>query len=406
MSRGSEFSRLIQVECNLMSLSVPISSASDNPSLTLGREIAAGARILVAMSGGVDSALTAVLLRRAGYRCVGINMRTYHPTAAEKAGGRKFQTCCSPEDASDARSVALGEEFPFYVLDLEEDFHEAVVQPFIQDYLQGRTPNPCVLCNNHLKLGLLLDKARLYGCDYVATGHYAQVIENSATGRMELHRAADLSKDQTYYLFGLNQEQLQRFLCPLGGMLKTEVRQLAREAGLEVADKPDSMEICFVPGNDYRAFLRSRVEAKAIQPGNIVTQDGRVLGGHEGVAYYTVGQRRGLNVSSAVPLYVIDLLPEENLVVVGPAEQTLNSGLLCDRMNWIAIEPPTRPLEATAQIRYRHQPASCTIVPKNDGSCEVRFAEPQRSVTRGQAVVFYDGPSVLGGGWIREAVRS
>jgi len=373
--------------------------------LTLGRDVSPGARFLVAMSGGVDSALTAVLLRRQGFECVGINMRTYHPTAAEKASGRKFQTCCSPEDAFDARSVALAEEFPFYVLDLEEDFHTAVVQPFINDYLQGRTPNPCVLCNNHLKLGLLLDKAHLYGCDYVATGHYAQVVENAETGRVELRRAADRNKDQTYYLFGLTQQQLRRFVCPLGGMLKSEVRELAREAGLDVAEKPDSMEICFVPGNDYRAFLRSRVEAGAIQPGNIVTTDGRAVGRHEGIAYYTVGQRRGLNVGSAVPLYVIDILADENLVVVGTQDETLSGGLVCDRMNWVGIARPDGPITAQAQIRYRHEPAECTVTRREDGTCDVQFAQPQRSVTRGQAVVFYHGDSVLGGGWITEAVR-
>ncbi|MGI8905848.1 MAG: tRNA 2-thiouridine(34) synthase MnmA [Candidatus Sumerlaeaceae bacterium] len=368
--------------------------------LTLGREIPVTSRILVAMSGGVDSALTAVLLRREGFECVGINMRTYHPNEADVASGRKFQTCCSPEDAGDARAVALGEDFPFYVLDLEKEFHAAVVQPFIRNYLQGLTPNPCVLCNNHLKLGVLLEKARLYGCDYVATGHYARVIENGVTGRTELHRAADLSKDQTYYLFGLRQDQLQRFICPLGGLQKSTVRQLAREYGLEVAEKPDSMEICFVPGNDYRTFLRGKVEAEAIQPGAIVTIDGDVLGRHEGIAFYTIGQRKGLGISSATPMYVVDILPEENLVVVGAAEQTMSDGLVCERMNWVAIESPRLAIEASAQIRYRHAAAPCVVTPLTDGRFEVRFQERQRSVTPGQAVVFYEGDSVLGGGWI------
>lgn len=371
-----------------------------HPSIDYGRTIPAGSRVLVAMSGGVDSALTAVLLRRAGHQCVGINMRTYHPNQEDIQSGRKFQTCCSPEDAGDARAVALDEEFPFYVLDLEKQFHEAVVEPFINDYLHGRTPNPCVLCNNHLKLGLLMDKARLYGCDYVATGHYARIIENTATGRMEMHRAADKGKDQTYYLFGLSQDQLRRFLCPLAGMTKPQVRELSREYGISVAEKPDSMEICFVPGNDYRVFLRKRVAEGAIQPGKIVTLDGRELGTHEGTAYYTIGQRKGLGISTPLPMYVVDLLPEENLVVVGTADQTTSPGLECSRMNWVAIPEPHTPINTTAQIRYRHQPVPCQVLPLGGGRFQVNFTDPVRSVTPGQAVVFYDGESVLGGGWI------
>lgn len=375
---------------------------SPTPAIHLGRDVPPGSRILVAMSGGVDSALTAVLLRRAGYECVGINMRTYHPTADDVQSGRKFQTCCSPEDAGDARAVALDEEFPFYVLDLEKQFHAAVVEPFINDYLHGRTPNPCVLCNNHLKLGLLIEKARLYGCDYVATGHYARIIENTTTGRMEMHRAADVAKDQTYYLFGLRQDQLRKFLCPLAGMTKPEVRELSRQYGISVAEKPDSMEICFVPGNDYRKFLQKRVADGAIPPGKIVTTDGRELGTHEGIAFYTVGQRKGLGITTPAPYYVIDILPEENLVVVGPAEQTTSPGLICSRMNWVAIEKPTAPFRTSAQIRYRHHPASCELIPLEDGRYQVNFDEPQRSVTPGQAVVFYNKESVQGGGWIDE----
>ncbi len=392
------------VASSVMSNATSHTPANHSPvsALDFGRDMAPDARILVAMSGGVDSALTAVLLRREGFECVGINMRTYHPNEDDIKSGRKFQTCCSPEDAGDARAVALDENFPFYVLDLEKQFHAAVVEPFINDYLHGRTPSPCVLCNNHLKLGVLLEKAKLYGCHYVATGHYARIRENKTTGRMEMWRAADRGKDQTYYLFGLRQDQLRRFLCPLGNMTKPQVRELSREYDITVADKPDSMEICFVPGNDYRKFLRQRVDEGAIAPGNIVTTDGRVLGTHQGTADFTIGQRKGLNISHPVPLYVLDILPEQNLVVVGTAEQTTSPGLVCGRTNWIAIEKPTAPLRTTAQIRYRHTPATCEIVPVGKDRFEVKFDEPQRSVTPGQAVVFYEGDSVLGGGWIEQ----
>jgi tRNA-specific 2-thiouridylase len=390
-----------------MAVPSSIATLTDLPALSLGRTIAPGTRILVAMSGGVDSALAATLLQRAGLQVVGVNMRTYHPTAAEKASGRKFQTCCSPEDAADARAVADAGDFPFYVLDLEKEFHRDVVAPFIADYLAGRTPNPCVLCNNHLKLGTLLDKAHLWGCDYVATGHYARIEENAVTGRVDMRMALDLGKDQTYYLFGLRQDQLRKMICPLGEMTKPVVRGLSRELGLEVHDKPDSMEICFVPGNDYREFLRSRVGEGAIVPGAIVTEDGRVLGQHGGVALFTVGQRKGLGITAAGgPWFVVDLLPEENLVVVGPEDATLAAGLVMERTNWIAREAPALGEEVACQarIRHRHTPAAATVRRSAEGMdrFEVRFEGPQRSVTRGQACVLYDGDRTLGGGWIVE----
>jgi len=353
------------------------------------------------MSGGVDSALTAALLRRAGYECVGVNMRVHAPTEARSAQ-RKFQSCCSPEDAMDARAVAMRESIPFYVLDLEREFETAVVRPFIAEYLAGRTPNPCVLCNNHLKLGVLLAKAHTWGCQYVATGHYARVVENPETGRMELRRARDSHKDQTYYLFGLTQEQLRHLVCPLGTFRKTEVRELAREFGLAVHDKPDSQEICFVPGNDYRAFLRSHVREGLVRPGSIVRTDGTVVGRHEGIAFYTVGQRRGLGLAAGEPLYVVALLPEENLVVVGTREETLAHTFTCRGVNWVALAPPHHAIRAEVQIRYRSCPASATIEPLDTEARTVRvtFDIPQRAITPGQAAVFYDAERVLGGGWI------
>lgn len=366
--------------------------------LLTGRKIAPGTRILVAMSGGVDSAVTACLLKREGFECVGINMRTH--TTRPSDASQRFQSCCSPEDAADARAVAARLDMPFFVLDLEREFDREVIQPFIKDYLQGRTPNPCVLCNNHLKLGVLLDKANAWGCDYIATGHYARVEEDEASGRAWLLRGSDPRKDQSYYLFGLTQPQLRRLVCPLGAMDKPQVRELAREFGLPVHDKPDSQEICFVPQNDYRAFLRSRVGDGLLSPGNIVTRDGIVLGHHAGTPNYTIGQRRGLGIASERPLYVIDILPEQNLVVVGHDEETLCDTLTCEGLNWVCVEAPLDDLRCEVQIRYRHAAAPAVVKAAADGKVEVRFDSPQRAITPGQAAVFYSEDKLLGGGWI------
>lgn len=370
--------------------------------LDLGRPIPKGTRILVAMSGGVDSSLTAVLLRRAGYECVGVNMHTYTPDTAASAQ-KQFQACCSPDDARDARAAAEIAGIPFYVLDLEREFEQSVILPFMRDYASGRTPNPCVLCNNFVKLGALLEKAQLWGCEYVATGHYVRVVENSDTGRMELHRARDGAKDQSYYLFGLRQDQLRKLVCPLGELTKAQVRELARELGLSVHAKPDSQEICFVPHGNYRHFLLQRGVKAAFQPGAIIRRDGTILGTHQGIANYTIGQRKGLGIAYPEPLYVLALDPVRNVVIVGTAEEAFQSELICSGLNWVAIEEPTQPLRAQAQIRYRSSPAEANISPPRNGRCHVRFLSPQRAITPGQAVVFYEGDKVLGGGWIETA---
>ena len=275
-------------------------------------------KVLVAMSGGVDSSLAGYLLKNAGHDIVGVNMRTHRLTPEELARGPVIRTCCSPTDAKDARACAERSDFPFYVLDVEEDFHRDVIDPFIASYRNGKKPNPCVLCNNHVKLGLLLEKARIWGCEKVATGHYAKKVLMEETGRWTLARAADENKDQTYYLFGLQQEQLDMLMLPLGELAKPVVRELAREAGLPTADKPESQEICFIPSNDYRAFLRKTFAKQGIEvpQGRFLHVDGRDLGQHEGVAFYTVGQRRGLNISEGEPLYVVQIDAVRNTVIV------------------------------------------------------------------------------------------
>jgi tRNA-specific 2-thiouridylase len=367
------------------------------------------------MSGGVDSSLAAVLLGEQGHDVVGVNMRTHRLSPEEKALGARIKTCCSPVDAKDARSCADRGGFPFYVLDVETAFERDVIDPFIRAYLSGRTPNPCVLCNNHVKLGLLLEKARLYGCEAVATGHYARKVRHPATGRWTLARARDLNKDQCYYLYGLTQDQLAVLLFPLGELTKSEVRERARLADLATADKPESQEICFIPDNDYRGFLRRRFleTGREIPRGRFLHVDGRDLGEHEGIPFYTVGQRRGLGFATGEPLYVVSIDAVGHNVIVGPREAVLFDGLAADGLNWMGLEGIDGPLRARVQIRHRHAPAAATIEPGPEpGEVRVWFDEEQRAVAPGQAVVFYDDEDrVLGGGWIarplhRDGVRA
>ena len=362
-------------------------------------------RILVAMSGGVDSSLAAQLLLEEGHSLVGVNMRTHRLTPEEEALGRQIRTCCSPHDARDARSCAQRTGFPFYVLDVEPDFRRDVVDPFVHSYLRGETPNPCVLCNNYVKLGLLLEKARLWDCPLVATGHYARKVSHPETGRWTLAAARDRAKDQTYYLFGLEQWQLEVLVFPLGELTKAEVRERARVAGLPTAEKPESQEICFVPSNDYRAFLRKRFEkeGRQVPEGRFVHIDGRDLGPHRGIPFYTVGQRRGLGLAAGEPLYVVALDAEANTVVVGPREAVLSGGLEAKEVNWMGLAGLDRPRHARVRIRHRHEPAPALLEPHPDEPDRVlvRFEEPQAAVAPGQAAVFYDeADRVLGGGWI------
>lgn len=369
----------------------------------------AKAKVLVAMSGGVDSSLAAVLVKEAGHEIVGVNMRTHRLSPEELALGAQIKTCCSPTDAKDARACAAQTDFPFYVLDVEPSFERDVIDPFIRAYQGGRTPNPCVLCNNHVKLGMLLEKASLWGCEAVATGHYARRVRHPNTGRWTLARAADRRKDQTYYLYGLEQWQLSMLVLPLGGMTKDEVRAQARVAALPTADKPESQEICFIPKNDYREFLRRKFTERGVEMprGRFLSVSGEDLGEHEGIAFYTVGQRRGLHIAAGTPLYVVEIHPESNTVVVGPRDAVLFDGLLADGLNWMGLEGLTGPREVLAQIRHRHEPARGMLEPgAEEGTVQLWFAEPQAAVAPGQAVVFYDEEDrVLGGGWIREGLR-
>ncbi|HYZ84062.1 MAG TPA: tRNA 2-thiouridine(34) synthase MnmA [Bryobacteraceae bacterium] len=362
--------------------------------------------LAVAMSGGVDSSVVAGLLSRHGHKVVGLTMQLWNQrrlpeVQTEAATGR----CCSLDDVYDARAVAHHLRIPYYVVNFEDRFEEHVVKPFVEDYLAGRTPIPCTLCNNFIKFDQFLDMAAGVGAERVATGHYARIDWNDTTGRWELRRGADHGKDQTYFLFGLTQEQLSRTLFPLGAMNKSEVRELARELGLPVAAKHDSQEICFVPNGDYAAFIdayfREQGEALAPVKGEIIDREGNVLGEHRGVHHYTVGQRKGLGIAAREPLYVIATDPSTQKVMVGTGDALQNDRLTAHSVNWISIEAPSGPVEAEVKIRNKHQAAAATLIPTNSPErVDVHFHEPQRAITPGQGAVFYRGDLVLGGGWI------
>jgi tRNA-specific 2-thiouridylase len=368
--------------------------------------------IAVAMSGGVDSSAVAAMLRAEGHNIIGLTMQLWnqrrlagHAGMPESVQGR----CCSIDDVYDARRVAETLGIPYYVVNHEERFERDVVRPFVEEYLAGRTPIPCSLCNNHLKFDQLLVVARQIGADQVATGHYARVAFDEQSGRWLLKRPTDRSKDQTYFLFGLTQEQLSRTLFPLGGMTKPEVRELARQHKLVIAEKPDSQEICFVPGGDYKSFLeaylteqgddRARVEIG----GEMVTTDGKVIGEHGGVHNFTVGQRKGLGVATGSPLYVIQIKNDTRQVVVGKDEELYSRTLRARQINLISTAELREPMRVAVKIRHKHQPAPAMLEADGPDAVKVIFDEPQRAITPGQAAVFYDGDIVVGGGWIESA---
>jgi tRNA-specific 2-thiouridylase len=363
--------------------------------------------IAVAMSGGVDSSTVAAMLYAKGYNVIGLTMQLWnnrrlsgYPGMPESSRGR----CCSLDDVYDARRVAETIGIPYYVVNHEARFERDVVRPFVSDYLSGRTPIPCTLCNNHLKFDQLLLVARQIGADWIATGHYASVEHDPASNRWLLKRPADRSKDQTYFLFGLTQEQLSRSLFPLGAMTKPEVRELARRHGLPLAEKPDSQEICFVPGNDYKhflnAYLHEQGESAEDTSGEVVTADGRVVGQHDGIHNFTVGQRKGLGVATGSPLYVLQIHADTRQVVVGTDEQLYSRELRARRINLISVKSVDKPMRVEVKIRHRHEPASATLKQVDQDEVLVFFDEPQRAITPGQAAVFYQGNLVVGGGWI------
>ena len=363
-------------------------------------------RVLLGMSGGVDSSVAGYLLREQGHEVIGVTMKVWPQDCISRAEDK----CCGPQAVADARSVAHSLGIPHYVVDEADQFERLVIDYFSSEYQAGRTPNPCVMCNEKLKFGNLWNKAAALGCDYIATGHYASIEHSVARGAHPgsavLRKGIDPRKDQSYFLFSLRQPQLRRALMPLGKNTKPQIREIAHSLGLKVADKVDSQEICFVPGNDYKAFLRSHIGENVFHRGEIYDVNGNFLGEHGGIELFTIGQRKGLPGGSLRPRYVVDLDPETNRVIVGDADHLACEEFEIDRVNWHPVTGFADPgrsqtsIEATIKIRYNHPGTGASITPLENHRARIQLHEPQRAVTPGQAAVIYDGDIVLGGGWI------
>jgi len=347
------------------------------------------------MSGGVDSSATAALLIEQGYEVIGITLKLWPQDCVNRAEDK----CCGPQAVTDARSVCHKLDIPYYLVDESADFQKHVIQYFADEYKAGRTPNPCVMCNQNLKFGRLIDRADQLGAEFIATGHFARVGKNTDGSRYLLKRGRDLRKDQSYFLFSLRRDQLARIIFPLGEKTKSDTRDVARHCNLKTAEKEESMEICFVPDNNYGGFLQS---ANLVQKhrGEIMDLHGHVLGHHEGIEFYTIGQRKGLGITTPKPVYVVELDAENNRVMVGDEAALDRDEFIADRCNWHPFDKLTEPIEVTAKIRYNHPGAAATVTPLENNSVRVKLHTPQRAITPGQAAVFYQDDLVVGGGWI------
>ena len=346
-------------------------------------------KVAVALSGGVDSAVAAALLKEEGYRVIGVTMQIW--PSGELAEGV----------VSDAKRVADRLDIAHYVVDCREVFTQKVIAHFCHEYSRGRTPNPCIRCNQFIKFGALLERARELGADFIATGHYARIEKDVLNGRYTIKKGNDRSKDQSYFLYTMTQEQLRYSLFPLGELNKERVRRIAGESGLPVASRTESRDICFIPDSDYPKFL-GEYAGGAARPGPILDRRGKILGDHKGLIFYTIGQRKGLGISAGEPLYVVAINRERNAVIVGRREETYGSEFIASELNWLAIEEPKQPMKVKARIRYLHQEAVATVIPAGEDRAQVTFEEPQMALTPGQAVVFYDGDTVIGGGSIEQ----
>lgn len=353
-------------------------------------------KVVVGMSGGVDSSVAAWLLKEQGYDVIGVTMQIWQDEdneVQEENGG-----CCGLSAVDDARRVASSIGIPYYVMNFKQEFQKNVIDYFTKEYLNGRTPNPCIACNRYVKWEALLQRSLSIGADYIATGHYAR-IDRLPNGRYAIRRSATLAKDQTYALYNLTQEQLAHTLMPVGNYSKDKIREMAEEIGLQVANKPDSQDICFVPGGDYATFIEENADTP-IRQGNFVTQDGKILGKHKGIIHYTVGQRKGLGLALGYPAFVLEIRPETDEVVIGTYEESLTHTLRANELNFMSVEDITEPIRVFAKIRYNHKGAWCTVEKTGEDEITCTFDEPIRAVTPGQAVVLYDGEYVLGGGTI------